>query len=62
MSDCINVKNCPCTYPCARHGRCCECISYHRQFEEFPGCLFTQKGEKTYDRSLEMLLQDRAKK
>ncbi len=53
-------KACACTYPsCSRHGKCCECIAYHRNFGEAPGCLFSKEGERTYDRSLENLCKDR---
>lgn len=57
---CGNHIPCTCTYAsCPRHGKCCECIDYHRRQGEAPGCLFTKEGEKTYDRSLEMLSKDR---
>ncbi len=59
MASCINVKKCPCTYACANHGKCCECIAYHQSLEEFPACLFSAAAEKTYDRSLNMLIKDR---
>ena len=53
--DCRREKNttvCTCTYePCSRKGICCECIAYHRQNGEVPGCLFPPEVEKTYDRS-----------
>ena len=50
------AKECPCTYePCSRKGKCCECIAYHRRMGEFPACLFTPEGERTYDRSWEAL-------
>ena len=43
---------CSCTYSgCPRHGKCCDCVAYHRSMGEFPGCFFTKEGEKTYDRS-----------
>jgi len=49
-----NLKKCACTYePCSRKGICCECISYHLQSRELPGCCFSQKAEATYDRSFE---------
>lgn len=59
MSNCVNAVTCPCTYDCSRHGKCCECVSYHRANGEFPACFFTREGEKTYDRSLSNLLKDR---
>lgn len=48
-------KACSCTYPCKRHGKCCECVEYHRKNGEFPGCFFTPQSEKLYDRSWECL-------
>ncbi len=51
---------CTCTYPgCPRHGKCCECMEYHRRCGELPGCFFTAEGEATWDRSLEALVRDR---
>jgi len=48
-----NQDICTCTYePCPRKGKCCECLSYHRQFNELPGCLFPPEVERTYDRSI----------
>jgi len=63
MSGCTHQKspvNCACTYSsCSRHGKCCECIAYHRQSGEIPGCLFSPKAERTYDRSVEAFIRDR---
>lgn len=64
MSDCThlkrNVAHCNCTYSgCQRHGRCCECISYHRFNGELPACYFDEAGEKTYDRSIESFIKSR---
>lgn len=56
---CENKLKCTCTYSCVRHGKCCECVDYHRKFGEVPGCLFTEKGERTYDRSVENLYKDK---
>jgi len=48
--------SCTCTYNnCAKKGLCCECIAYHRERGEAPGCLFPPEVEKTYNRSLERL-------
>jgi len=57
MNDCPNVKKnmefCNCTYePCPRKGTCCECIQYHRQMNQLPACFFSEKEERTYDRSI----------
>ena len=48
-----NLQQCTCTYePCSRKGICCECIAYHRQYGELPGCVFPSEVERTYDRSI----------
>ena len=48
-----NLQQCTCTYePCPRKGICCECIAYHWQYGELPGCLFPPEVERTYDRSI----------
>ena len=61
--SCENNKsmNCPCTYSCSRHGKCCECVSYHLRGGEFPACFFSAEAEKTYDRSFPRLVKDRGK-
>ena len=63
MNDCPNQarnrNNCPCTYTCERRGRCCECVEYHRELGEVPGCFFTPKGERLWDRSIPALMRDR---
>ncbi len=59
MASCTNRRECPCTYECANHGKCCECVAYHNRYGEFPACFFSREAEKTYDRSLDMLLSDR---
>jgi hypothetical protein len=66
VMDCVNnTKNrqsCSCSYPsCSRKGLCCECISYHRDNEELPGCYFSAAAEKTYDRSIENFIKTRKK-
>ncbi len=53
-----NIK-CTCTYACDKHGKCCECVAYHKRKNEFPGCFFTEKAEKSYDRSWAALVKDR---
>lgn len=48
-----NLTHCTCTYePCLRKGICCECIAYHRKYDELPGCVFPPQVERTYDRSI----------
>ncbi|PKN43827.1 MAG: hypothetical protein CVU59_13225 [Deltaproteobacteria bacterium HGW-Deltaproteobacteria-17] len=45
--------SCNCTYePCARKGRCCLCVEYHRRAGELPACYFSPERERTYDRSI----------
>ncbi len=61
--QCNNKNPCLCTYPgCPRHGKCCECVAYHRKHGEVPGCFFSKEGEKTYDRSIENLYRDYMKR
>lgn len=59
MAECQNNRKCPCTYPCPHHGKCCECVAYHCGRNELPACYFSKEAERTYDRSLAMLLRDR---
>lgn len=55
-----NLKDCGCTYPsCEKKGQCCECIRFHRERGELPGCLFPAEAERTYDRSVENLVSSR---
>lgn len=55
-----NLKDCPCTWPdCSRKGICCQCLRYHWQKGELPGCFFSKEAEKTYDRSIENFIKDR---
>ncbi len=57
--NCSNIIKCTCTYTsCSRHGKCCECVAYHRKHNEVPGCFFSKAAEKTYDRSIEKLYND----
>lgn len=54
-----NLKYCNCTYPCEKKGLCCECVRYHRQRGELPGCYFSEEAEASYDRSLKKFLEDK---
>ncbi len=55
-----NISGCSCTYlSCSRRGVCCECVAYHRQNGEIPGCFFSKAGEATYDRSVSAFLRDK---
>ena len=54
-------NKCSCTYPCDNHGKCCDCIAYHRNRGEAPACLFSKEAEKTYDRSIKKLCEDKLK-
>ncbi|PNU19814.1 hypothetical protein C2E25_10860 [Geothermobacter hydrogeniphilus] len=54
------TDHCACTYTaCSRRGNCCACVAHHQSRGEFPGCFFTPRGERSYDRSLRNLIQDR---
>ncbi len=61
--ECISsktIEHCTCTYTsCDKRGNCCRCVLYHRQKGQIPGCFFTAKGERAYDRSLENFMKDR---
>jgi len=49
-----NLKSCNCTYePCSRKGSCCDCLAFHLQSRELPGCCFSREAERTFDRSFE---------
>jgi len=53
------MKGCTCTYePCPRKGNCCECVAYHRRNGEIPGCFFTPRGERSYNRSIAAFILD----
>ena len=35
-----NKDNCPCPdHSCARHGKCCDCINYHRSYGGRVNCM-----------------------
>ena len=66
MNECYNLQknlnNCNCSYePCFRKGKCCECLSYHRKMNELPACYFSQKEEKTYNRSINFFISTKTK-
>ncbi len=53
-----NLAMCNCTYSgCPRHGKCCECMHYHRKNGQLPACYFSAEDEKTYDRSIRKFVQ-----
>ena len=53
---CDNKRNCPCTYDCPRHGKCCACVAHHRDHNEgVPGCFFSKEAEATYDFPVSLL-------
>ena len=53
----INLTQCTCSYPCSNKGICCECVRYHRERGEIPGCFFPKDAEKTYDRSIKKFIE-----
>jgi len=57
--DCNDSMKCPCTYNCARRGKCCACLANHLGSGGFPACFFSPEAEKKYDRSYEALKKDR---
>ena len=43
-----NLTQCNCSYEhCSRKGICCECISYHLKYRQFPACCFPDDAERT---------------
>ncbi len=53
-----NKIRCTCTYePCERKGKCCDCLTYHWEQGQLPGCIFPPEVEKTYDRSLKRFIE-----
>lgn len=47
-----NLARCACSWPsCPRKGVCCDCIAYHLESDELPGCAFPEEAERTYDRT-----------
>ena len=38
---CLNTKPCTCkNTSCPRHGRCCECVAFHRDEKKgYPNCI-----------------------
>jgi len=57
-----NLKNCNCSYePCSRKGVCCECIAYHRAMNQLPACYFSDKTERSYDRSIAAVIKDQGR-
>ena len=62
MAVCSNKLPCACTYSCGKRQKCCECVAYHRNMGEIPGCFFSAAGEKTYDRSIQAFIKDKQKK
>lgn len=53
-----NMDRCTCSYDgCPRQGVCCECIAYHWNNKQLPGCLFPPEAERTYDRSLRKFIE-----
>ncbi len=47
-----NKASCTCSYSCSKRGICCDCVAYHRERGEIPGCFFSKESEATYDRSI----------
>ncbi|MFH1848936.1 MAG: DUF6485 family protein [archaeon] len=53
-----NTERCTCSYPgCSRKGKCCECLKYHLENRELPGCCFPAAAESSYDRSFEHFIR-----
>lgn len=49
-----NKVECTCTATtCSNRGVCCQCVKYHRERKELPGCFFSLAAERSWDRSIE---------
>lgn len=59
--DCKKEENkidCTCTATtCSNRGVCCECVRYHREIGEIPGCFFPAAAERTYDRTIAKFIE-----
>lgn len=53
-----NLHYCTCTYDCEKKGICCECVTYHRNKKEIPGCFFPLEVEADWDRSIENFIKN----
>lgn len=55
----VNLEHCSCSYSgCDKQGLCCQCVAYHRQMRQIPGCFFSAEGEQSYDRSYANFCRD----
>lgn len=61
MANCDNTHPCTCTYSCDKRKKCCDCVAYHRNMGQIPGCFFSKEAEKTYDRSIAAFIRDQQK-
>lgn len=62
--DCKQEENkieCTCTYSCSKRGICCDCVRYHRDRGEIPGCFFPAAVERSWDRSVANFIRSVAK-
>lgn len=63
MNECVSSRSlahCSCTYTaCDKRGNCCQCVAFHKDRGEIPGCLFSPPAERSYDRSFAALARDR---
>ncbi len=61
--ECTSTRSkahCNCSFTqCEKHGNCCQCVVFHRDRGEMPGCFFTPAAERRGDRTLRALLNDR---
>ena len=53
-----NRIGCTCTATtCSKRGVCCDCVTYHREKGEIPGCFFPAGAERSYNRSIENFIR-----
>jgi hypothetical protein len=57
-----NKIDCTCTATtCSNRGVCCDCVRYHRELGEIPGCFFSPAAERSYDRSIANFIKSKTK-
>lgn len=62
--NCSNQLPCACTYPgCPRHGKCCECVAYHRDHGgRGAGMFLPKKGKRFGNATCDAVLDKGLKK
>ena len=57
-----NKIDCTCTaMTCSNRGVCCDCVRYHKERQEIPGCFFPPAAERTWDRTIANFIKSHTK-